>query len=229
MLQLVVFRKLSRHAITLALAGWRALRLQVLTFTSAPFKRSVTLLHCHFDCSISAIVSQSDVVAFLHKHVEQLGPLADASLAQLGLADKAVVCVPGEMSAIHAFASMVVSACIEVCVVYSLLFLLPVPRSTEPKGLQKLVGATMIHGVRAPMPRLLLDACTANASTVSYCTILCLALLLLLPGQQGVLCWSHQPCTWGRLGGQPQQQRSSRTAAGALCVTSWPSAAVLDC
>ncbi|WIA08566.1 hypothetical protein OEZ85_007995 [Tetradesmus obliquus] len=56
--------------------------------------------------NISAIVSQSDVVAFLHKHVQQLGPLADASLAQLGLADKAVVCVPGEMSAIHAFASM---------------------------------------------------------------------------------------------------------------------------
>lgn len=50
------------------------------------------------------------MVAFLHKHVEQLGPLADASLAQLGLADKAVVCVPGEMSAIHAFASMAVSA-----------------------------------------------------------------------------------------------------------------------
>jgi 5'-AMP-activated protein kinase regulatory gamma subunit len=61
-------------------------------------------------CSISAIVSQSDVVSFLHKHVEQLGPLADVTVAQLGLADKAVVCVPGEMSAIHAFASMAVRA-----------------------------------------------------------------------------------------------------------------------
>ncbi|KAF6264439.1 hypothetical protein COO60DRAFT_1457574 [Scenedesmus sp. NREL 46B-D3] len=56
--------------------------------------------------SISAIVSQSDVAAYLHKHADQLGPLADATVAQLGLAGKAVVCVPGEMSAIHAFASM---------------------------------------------------------------------------------------------------------------------------
>jgi hypothetical protein len=50
------------------------------------------------------------VATFLHKHAEQLGPLADATVAQLGLADKAVVCVPGEMSAINAFASMAVSA-----------------------------------------------------------------------------------------------------------------------
>jgi hypothetical protein len=72
-----------------------------------------------FACSISAIVSQSDVASFLHKHAEQLGPLADATVAQLGLADKAVVCVPGEMSAIHAFASMVVS--VYKCIVFALL------------------------------------------------------------------------------------------------------------
>jgi hypothetical protein len=60
-------------------------------------------------CSITHVISQSDVVQFLNKHIEELGPLADASLQQLGLASKAVVCVPGEMSTINAFASMVVS------------------------------------------------------------------------------------------------------------------------
>lgn len=54
------------------------------------------------------MISQSDVVHFLHKHVAELGPLADASLASLGLARKPVVCVPGEMSTVNAFASMVV-------------------------------------------------------------------------------------------------------------------------
>lgn len=46
---------------------------------------------------------------FLHKHVDELGPLADVTLQQLGLATKPVVCVPAEMSTIKAFASMVVS------------------------------------------------------------------------------------------------------------------------
>jgi hypothetical protein len=54
-------------------------------------------------------VSQSDVLMFLHKHVDELGPLADVTLQQLGLATKPVVCVPAEMSTIKAFASMVVS------------------------------------------------------------------------------------------------------------------------
>eukprot|EP00775_Hariotina_reticulata_P010491 gene10491-10650_t len=57
--------------------------------------------------SITHVISQSDVVQFLNKHIEELGSLADASLQQLGLASKAVVCVPGEMSTINAFASMV--------------------------------------------------------------------------------------------------------------------------
>lgn len=61
---------------------------------------------CH---SINHIVSQSDVLLFLHKHVDELGPLADVTLQQLGLATKPVVCVPAEMSTIKAFASMVVS------------------------------------------------------------------------------------------------------------------------
>lgn len=57
---------------------------------------------------ITHVISQSDVVHFLHKHVAELGQLGDVSLAALGLARKAVVCVPGEMSTINAFASMVV-------------------------------------------------------------------------------------------------------------------------
>jgi hypothetical protein len=68
----------------------------------------VSLLHpcCR---SINHIVSQSDVLMFLHKHVDELGPLSDVTLQQLGLATKPVVCVPAEMSTIKAFASMVVS------------------------------------------------------------------------------------------------------------------------
>lgn len=59
--------------------------------------------------SINHVVSQSDVLLFLHKHVGECGPLGDLTLQQLGLAAKPVVCVPAEMSTIKAFASMVVS------------------------------------------------------------------------------------------------------------------------
>lgn len=55
------------------------------------------------------VVSQSDVIRFLSRRVDDLGPLADRTLAQLGMAAKPVVCVPGEMSTINAFATMVVS------------------------------------------------------------------------------------------------------------------------
>lgn len=55
---------------------------------------------------ITHVVSQSDVVRFLHRHVAELGPLADATLEQLGLGSKTVVCVPAEMSTVNAFASM---------------------------------------------------------------------------------------------------------------------------
>lgn len=54
------------------------------------------------------VISQSDVMQFLARHVDDLGPLADVSVRRLGLADKSVVCVPAEMSTIHAFASMMV-------------------------------------------------------------------------------------------------------------------------
>jgi len=54
------------------------------------------------------VVSQSDVITFIARHVQELGPLADRTLGQLGLASKAVVCVPGEMSTINAFATMAV-------------------------------------------------------------------------------------------------------------------------
>lgn len=59
-------------------------------------------------CSINHLVSQSDVLMFLNKHVEEMGPLADVTLQQLGLATKPVVCVPAEMATIKAFATMVV-------------------------------------------------------------------------------------------------------------------------
>jgi hypothetical protein len=54
------------------------------------------------------VVSQSDVICFIGRHVDEIGPLAERTLAQLGLASKAVVCVPGEMSTINALATMAV-------------------------------------------------------------------------------------------------------------------------
>jgi hypothetical protein len=68
------------------------------------------LVYVCYLCSINHVVSQSDVLLFLHKHTDELGPLADVSLQQLGLATKPVVCVPAEMATIKAFATMVVSA-----------------------------------------------------------------------------------------------------------------------
>lgn len=59
--------------------------------------------------SINHVVSQSDVLMFLHKHMAECGALGGLTLQQLGLASKPVVCVPAEMSTIKAFASMVVS------------------------------------------------------------------------------------------------------------------------
>lgn len=56
------------------------------------------------------VISQSDVLQFLARHVDELGLLAAVSVRQLGLADKAVVCVPAEMSTIHAYATMLVSS-----------------------------------------------------------------------------------------------------------------------
>ncbi|KAI8465902.1 MAG: hypothetical protein J3K34DRAFT_524964 [Monoraphidium minutum] len=58
------------------------------------------------DGAITQVVSQSDVIAFLCRRADGLGPLAGRSLVQLGLGAKAVVCVPGEMSTINAFATM---------------------------------------------------------------------------------------------------------------------------
>ncbi|GBF90312.1 hypothetical protein Rsub_02418 [Raphidocelis subcapitata] len=52
------------------------------------------------------VVSQSDVIDFLARRADELGGLAALSLAQLGLAAKPVVCVPGEMTAINAFATL---------------------------------------------------------------------------------------------------------------------------
>jgi hypothetical protein len=58
---------------------------------------------------ITHVVSQSDMLRFLHRHSAALGPVMGQTLEALGLAFKPVVCVPEAMSAIHAFATMQVS------------------------------------------------------------------------------------------------------------------------
>ncbi len=57
---------------------------------------------------IAAVVTQSDVVAFLHARVAALGPLADASVARLGLVAGAerLISVPPETAALDAMALM---------------------------------------------------------------------------------------------------------------------------
>jgi hypothetical protein len=54
------------------------------------------------------VVSQSDVIGFLARRADDLGDLAACTLADLGLAAKPVICVPGEMTAINAFATLAV-------------------------------------------------------------------------------------------------------------------------
>ena len=55
---------------------------------------------------ILAIVSQSDVISFLAKHVDRLGPLAATPVADTGAVTSPVVAVPDSMPAAMAFASM---------------------------------------------------------------------------------------------------------------------------
>ena len=52
------------------------------------------------DPALPGIVSQSDMVRFLHRKANILGPLADMTLAHLGLAHKPVLTVPGDRPAI---------------------------------------------------------------------------------------------------------------------------------
>jgi hypothetical protein len=57
-----------------------------------------------------AIVSQSDLVSFLHRHRAALGDeLLSRSLADLGFRPKPVVCVPGDMATLLALEAVVES------------------------------------------------------------------------------------------------------------------------
>lgn len=60
---------------------------------------------------ITHVLSQSDVVRFLARHLDRFGPAAGLTLAQLGLARKearGVVCVPGSMPALNALSALMV-------------------------------------------------------------------------------------------------------------------------
>jgi hypothetical protein len=63
-------------------------------------------------CSITHVVSQSDILRFVLKRLGGLSsewPLAGISLADMGFTAAPVICVPQEMSTINALATMVVS------------------------------------------------------------------------------------------------------------------------
>jgi hypothetical protein len=42
---------------------------------------------------LSHVISQSDVIKYLYDHVEELGPLADASISDIGFIKGAVISV----------------------------------------------------------------------------------------------------------------------------------------
>ena len=67
--------------------------------------------------SITHVISQTDVLSFLLRHADRLGAVANATLEQLGLAVKRVVCVPEDMPTINALATMVVSGVVVWCCV----------------------------------------------------------------------------------------------------------------
>lgn len=55
---------------------------------------------------VTSVISQSDVLRFLHAHRSECGPVMDMPVEALGLAHKMVVCVPCDMPTINAFATM---------------------------------------------------------------------------------------------------------------------------
>lgn len=55
---------------------------------------------------IQTVVSQSDVLRHLERNRNQFRDVFSVSVADLHLCEKMVVCVPADMSAVHAFASM---------------------------------------------------------------------------------------------------------------------------
>lgn len=70
---------------------------------------------------LTNIVSQSDILRFMCKHRERLGrALLEATLEQLGVREKRVLCVPSDMAVIDALAGMVDSRVPAVAVIDSL-------------------------------------------------------------------------------------------------------------
>lgn len=55
---------------------------------------------------VQNIVSQSDVLRYLERHKHLFDDILSTPVAELQLAEKSVVCVPADMTAVHAFASM---------------------------------------------------------------------------------------------------------------------------
>ena len=55
---------------------------------------------------VQNIVSQSDVLKLLERHKHLFEDILSLSVAELQLAEKRVICVPVDMTAVHAFASM---------------------------------------------------------------------------------------------------------------------------
>lgn len=66
---------------------------------------------------VTSIISQTDIVQFAYKRVQELGPLRHQTLVELGLAYKTVVCVPAELSTVKSFACMLANQVSSVGVV----------------------------------------------------------------------------------------------------------------
>lgn len=66
---------------------------------------------------ITHVVSQTDIIRFLQKHMSSLGPLTSLTLDDLGLAYKPVICVPADMPTINALATMQVNRVLAVGVI----------------------------------------------------------------------------------------------------------------
>ncbi|KAL4431250.1 hypothetical protein ABPG75_006506 [Micractinium tetrahymenae] len=89
---------------------------------------------------VTHIVSQSDMLRFLHKHQAQLGStLLGSTLQQLGLQGKRVLCVPADLAVIDALAGMVDARVPAVAVIDS-----------EESG--RLVGNLSISDLRGLQP-----------------------------------------------------------------------------
>lgn len=58
------------------------------------------------DIIVTHLISHTDILRFIHRHATQLGPVYKSTLQELGFARKGVVCVPGDMPTINAFATM---------------------------------------------------------------------------------------------------------------------------